>query len=401
MSNYIPGTSARTFEDTRDVSPWAIEQYLALSGWTQTEARPGLYGVWVAPRDAASILLPYDRELSDYQRRYREAYMTLSEVAGVAGEALALEIMSARKDIFFLRADQQTLDGSIPFLEAQRLIDGVQKLLLSAAATAIRPRASTAGKKPALVNDFMRDDVRMGHTLRGSFVITVLASDSAEDARRRQAWNMKNSRHAEIAESAPIVFDPTTDGDPTSYPRLVMSTLATGLRTARELVQGSATDKAVDEAVESGVTRQMLESIQEMGKSEGVRTLDMAFRWALSEPVEDDVPDRVQLPRADTAEMGKYIERFSKKPEVEDDVMVGLVVALERPEGSEEGQAVVNGFVGKRRRKVRVPLSGEAYRLAIAAHDTTDPVSVRGTFTRKQRGWHMEGSPSIALVHER
>lgn len=63
-------------------------------------------------------MLPHDRQLRDYSRRFGESLDTLAEFTGLEGEALALEVVSARKDVFLLRADQLTLDGSIPFLEA-------------------------------------------------------------------------------------------------------------------------------------------------------------------------------------------------------------------------------------------------------------------------------------------
>lgn len=391
MNTYIPGTAARSFDEIKDLSPWSVEQYLLFSGWIQSDVVPQKYGLWTSADDDASIMLPYDTSLRDFVQRYTEALDTLTALTGLEGESLALEVVAARQDIFLLRADQATRDGSIPFLEARRLIDGVQTLLTSAAASAIRPRASTAGNKPSLVNEFMREDVRLGHTLHGSFVITVLASDAREDNRRRELWE----RGIEPQTSQP---GETSDEDAvTSFPRLVMSNLASGLQVARDLLEGTST-VTIDDAIASGVTLQMLESVKSMGNAEGLHSLDMAFRWAKAEPKLIDTPDRIQVTHEQAASAEPYIERFKKKPDVEEDYILGKVIRLERPEGSEDGQVVVEGTVGKNRRKVKVPLSGEAYRLAISAHDASDPVTVTGTFTRNSRGWRMEGHPVISKV---
>lgn len=391
MSVFLPGTAARSYDETRDLSPWSVEQYLLLSDWRQVELEKSTYAIWETADESASILLPYDKHLRDFSRRYREALDTLTGLTGLEGESLALEIVAARKDVFLLRADQMTVDGSIPFLEAQKLIDGVQTLLTSAAAASIRPRASTAGNKPAMVNEFMREDVRMGHTMHGSFVITVLASDSAEEHRRRQRWERKISGSADEADLRAV-----EEQDMTSFPRQVMSTLATGLKSAQELLSGSRPTSSIDEAIASGVTLQMLESVQSMAKSEGLHALDMAFKWAKSEPLVEEIPSRIELSRNDAQDPAGFIERFSKKPDVETDYIFGHVIRLERSEGSEDGQVIVDGTVGKSRRRVKVPLSGKDYKLAIAAHEASKPVTVTGTFLRNKRGWRMGDAVAIS-----
>lgn len=393
MSVFLPGTAARSYDETRDLSPWSVEQYLSLSGWNQVELVKSTYSIWAAADEKASLLLPYDKNLRDFSRRYREALETLTGLTELEGESLALEIVAARKDVFLLRADQMTVDGSIPFLEAQKLIGGVQSLLTSAAATTIRPRASTAGNKPAMVTDFMREDVRMGHTMHGSFVITVLASDAAEERQRRQRWERKIAGSDETPD-----LRLADDQEMTSFPRQVLSTLATGLRSAQELLSGTAAGSSIDEAIASGVTLQMLESVQNMAKSEGLRSLDMAFKWAKSEPLVEEVPSRIELSKDDAQDATAFIERFSKKPDVEKDFILGQVVRLERSEGSEDGQVVIDGTVGKARRRVKVPLSGEDYKLAIAAHEASKPVTVTGTFMRNKRGWRMGDAVTISPV---
>ena len=394
MSIFLPGTAARSYDELQDLSAWSVEQYLSLSGWKHIELVADTYSIWSTADETASLLLPYDRHLRDFDRRYREALDTLTALTELEGEALALEIVSARKDVFLLRADQKTEDGSIPFLEAQRLLDGAQKLLTSAAATTIRPRASTAGKKPAMVADFMRDDVRMGHTMHGSFVLTVLASDADEERQRRMRWEQEISGRRTSEEKPTPAEDELS-----SFPRQVLSTLASGLETAQGLLSGDISTGRIDEAISAGVTLQMLQSVQSMAKSEGLRSLDMAFKWAKSEPLMEDVPSRIKLSKNNVEDAAApIIERFAKQPDIEEDFITGQVVRLERSEGAEDGQVVVDGFVGKTRRRVKVPLSGNDYRLALAAHEASRPVTVTGTFVRNKRGWRMGDTVSISPI---
>lgn len=240
-------------------------------------------------------------------------------------------------------------------------------MLRSAAASTINTRPSTDGRKPALVSSFMRNDVRMGHTLHSSFVITVLAADAADESRRFKAWEPANA--GKPAGTDPV-YQPQDDADPVSFPRQVMSTLATGLSAAHDLLATSGRSVPLEEAIQSGVTLQMLESVKAMSAPEGIRALDMAFRLAKLEPVKEDVPQQIEMVRdATSSSVSDVIARFAKVPDVEYDEILGKAVRLERAEGSEDGQIVVDGSVGKARRRVKVPLSGEAYRLAIAAHE--------------------------------
>ncbi|GII79041.1 hypothetical protein Sru01_40230 [Sphaerisporangium rufum] len=166
---------ARSFQPANDLSPAAIEAFLKVAGWEQVDKRDGVFAVWESEREDASLLLPYNRAYRDYRARLSDALETIADIYKLtSSEALELKITGAQSDILLLRADQPTIDGSIPLEEAQGLLSGVNQMMLAAACSAIRPRASNRGRKPEAAAEFLKE-VRMGHTMRGSFVITIYA----------------------------------------------------------------------------------------------------------------------------------------------------------------------------------------------------------------------------------
>src|SRR5262245_4282438 len=105
---------------TEDLSPAAVEAFLVVNGWLRTDHREGISAIWESTTADASLMLPYDRSYRDFPARLKDALSTIAEVYSIRDdEDLALEIASARSDILFVRADQQTIDGSIPLHEAQ------------------------------------------------------------------------------------------------------------------------------------------------------------------------------------------------------------------------------------------------------------------------------------------
>ena len=380
----------RSFDPSVDINPGSVEAFLRMHGWVQEDVREGISSIWANPEDDASVLLPYNRRYRDYSLRLREALEVIADVQRVPyGEELGLEIASAVSDILFVRADQVTPDGSIPLSEAQNLLNGVGGLIAAAAWSSVRPRPTQKGRQPNAVKEFVADDVRMGHTRRGSFVLTIYA-------RHRGLPISLSPLETDSLALRPEDSPTNVDELELSFTRHVMTTLASGLNATRELFEASID---VDDAVELGVSDKLLGSMKLMSSYEGIRALDLSFRWSPGQSRhEPDVPSRVVVPRVDPRQIDEITKVLRKRPQVEHDSVVGQVIRLERAELEEAGIVVVDGFVGRTRRKVRVSLSGEAYRTAIHAHETRSPVVAEGDVTLEGRMWWLRGNPTLRLV---
>ncbi|HZU58339.1 MAG TPA: hypothetical protein VFA06_20845 [Actinocrinis sp.] len=399
-----PNGGSRSYDPAHDLSPAAIEAFLRMNGWVQQAVREGVSSIWANSAEDASLLLPYNKTYRDYDLRLHEALEVISEVQRVPyGEALGLEISTALSDVLFVRADQATIDGSIPLSEARDLLNGIERLMLAAACSAVRPRPTMAGRRPDVARDFVADDVRMGHTLQGSFVLTIYARHN--DLRSEEITpiedDVRSSGHTSPREIVPDdAARQARESTTATFTRRVMTTLATGLDATRLLL---SSDSSVDlaAAVELGVSDELLNSVDLMSRNEAVRALDMSFRWSPAQPLRDvDVPGRVILPRAAPGQIDRIRRSLRTQPAVERDSVVGQVIRLERAGGENDGVVVVDGVMGRARRRVKLSVSGVAYEVAIYAHENRLPVVARGDVVLDGRTWWLKGATSLQLAQE-
>lgn len=165
------------FGQVDQLQPPDIAAYLAVSGWQLEQQRGPAAEVWRLQSSAVRptrLLLPRDPEYADYGARLDDALKLLRALHEFTPEQLALRVAQTRADVLYVRADQSMMDGTIPLKQAENLVVGARKMLAAAASSTVKPRAKIAGRRSQAVIDFLNDDLRMGHTQRGSFVITVL-----------------------------------------------------------------------------------------------------------------------------------------------------------------------------------------------------------------------------------
>lgn len=411
--NGVHEFAARPLVLTEDLSPSAVEAFLRVRGWQQIQHRDGLFSIWESIAQDASVMLPYDNSYRDFKARLNDALYTIADIYHIkTGEDLALEIASARSDILLLRADQETVDGSIPLSEAQNLLAGVKLMLTAAACSAIRPRANNRGRRPSAVNDFIAEEVRMGHTMRGSFVLTIFARHDGSRTEELPAPASAGDREIQagaasalepsdgLTASQPRKLAPISAEQPVlgTYTRRVMTTLASGLEAASELLADSPVVE-LDDAIQRGASEELIRSLGTMTLHPGVRALDMSFRWSPAQP-RPDVASRLILRRPNPQRIQNVSEALRRQPVVRQDDLFGYVVRLERAEGQNVGVVVVDGHLGRTRRRVIMRLSGRDYRTAIRAHDERRAILARGTVTLENRSWWLTGAVTVRLSLE-
>ncbi|MEU6415707.1 hypothetical protein [Microbispora sp. NPDC046933] len=405
--NGVHEFAARPLVLTEDLSPPAVEAFLKVRGWQQVRHQEGLFSIWESVAQDASVMLPYDSSYRDFKARLQDALYTIADVYNIKNsEDLALEIASARSDILLLRADQETVDGSIPLDEAQDLLAGIKLMLTAAACSAIRPRASNRGRRPSAVKEFISQEVRMGHTMRGSFVLTILARHDGSRTEELPPTNGADDVSApESSDESTAQLKRLTLPKPSAeqsglgtYTRRVMTTLASGLEAACELLADSS-EVGLDDAILRGASEELIRSLGQMTLQPGLRALDMSFRWSPIQP-RPNVSSRVILPRPNPERIERVLQDLRKRPVVEQDDLLGHVIRLERPEGQHVGVVVVDGYLGRTRRRVKMRLSGQDYRTAIRAHEEQRAILARGTVTLEDRSWWLTGPVTVRLPLE-
>lgn len=392
-------------EPQLNLSPSDLAAYLATSGWQMEQTYGPAAEVWRLGDGQTRLLLPRDPTYLDYDNRLADAVKLLGALHEWTPRQLALSVLQTRADVLYVRAEQADLDGSIPLKQADALIGGSMHMLEAAALATVRPQAVYPSRRPRAVTDFVNDDLRMGHTQRGSFVITILARLGQEtetpvpaSPETQAVTGAQDSAEAEgvveVLEASVSV--PQTVRIPT-FQRRVMTTLSTGLQAA---ARTTADPKMVGLAagVDRGASSNLYAALNQMTAYEGLGSLDLSFAWAPAVPQNSGVESTVVFTRDEVPRFGAARDELRKRPAIVKDSITGQVVRLERGTEKEEGVITITGVVGEgNRRNVRLSLRGDIYQQAVRAHERRTPVTCSGELQRVGTAYWMR-NPVFTVI---
>jgi hypothetical protein len=315
----------------------------------------------------------------------------LSRLNGWSPDELVEHIAAIQADLFFVRLDQVRDGETIPLKQAEATIDALYEMVKAAAISAAAPgRSQRGGRLPNLASSFLEGDVRLGHTKRGSFVFTVVT---------------RLNRPSETSSSIPQGTDTAVADIADMFPRRVMETLARGLETTRDLAQGKSA-VTVDQAIQSGVSAGLLESLEEIAEPEGLRSLELSFLWAATEVKPDVGTEPIKLEHTDVTQLARVREELLRKEEPSHrETLVGMVKSLARDdeslESGDSGSVVISAEVNGRKRNVHLTLSGRDHAQAIECYRQRLPLIVTGDLVFERQAWRLVGpievGPSIAM----
>jgi hypothetical protein len=403
-----------------------LAQFLAANNWT-CQADRSYDQVWLPPADEGDfvrpVLVPRMPTFVDYRKRLAEATESVARLYRWQISQLAEQIAAIHADLFFVRVNQVSRDGTIPLRQATSLLESIDQMIRSAALTAWNPKSSGRGRVPRIVTDFLRDDLRMGHTKKGSFIITVAARLDLDDARRTDepdaapadipdddvalgstpaaadidSGDGNRTDDVPVAEDVAVANDipEAFDGVPIpSFTRQVMTTLARSLTYVREQTIADEARTTFEVAVEGGLRLPVVQALREIGSAEGLQSVDMSFEWAAAEPVRGDPPTHVTIDREVLDALPTVEARLTQATRPARVTLVGPVSELRRPDedsDSEEfGEIVVQAEVEGRIRRVTIPLTEADYDWAIRAHRAKLPFTATGQLGKRGNSWRLD-----------
>lgn len=406
-----------------EVGPAQLKAYLVSAGWSLVRADAASASeLWEAEADGprrTQLVLPVDPTFIDYRRRLSDSLRRLCEVYSWDLSELLQTIQAIHSDLILIRADQLTQFDSIPLRQAEQLLHGTVQMLQAAAWSTVSPRASLTGRKPDVVKQFLEQDLRMGHTRRGSFVLTVLARVDDEPVEVRseldpeqgvKAIDLAVGTPSPVEASIPSVSSYGNEETRVVLPpfqRRVVSTLANGLKETKELTETGFSSSRMESSVGRGASAQLCESLSNMTQFEGLRALEISFQWTPLPQFEAPQILSILIDRDNIGELDGLKERFRAREETPDDrvTIYGRVVRLERTtaEGKDqvnrqETEAVVTivGVEGrKKHRQVRIEVSGELHQIAIRAYERQRTITVTGELHREKSGYWLRGDISV------
>lgn len=357
--------------------------------------------MWRSPADLSpvNVVLIFDDEYVDYSRRLIEANETIIGAYKISLVELMEKITSLSADLFFFRIQQDSADGTIPFKQAQRALESISVMIRAAATTVASPSHSHQGRRPAEVDHFITEDLRLGHTKRGSFIVTAAARLEHVDA--AVASEVPSNGDAEDLQEpeglkkdvdvAPL--SPESDGKHVIPPfgRRVMATFSRGLEAAKGVAMDT---EPVGSAIARGLSLELVEALERISNEEGLQTIEVSFDWSEAVPAPVGVPQIVTFDRPTLERIPRVSETLQTREQPRQVTLQGPVTALSRnladEEAAESGEVTVMADIDGRIRKVLVDLEGEAHQFAIRAYRDKFPIVVSGELV-KRRSWRLDG----------
>ena len=249
----------------------------------------------------------------------------------------------------------------MPLQDAIALNGALRDLIVAAARSAERPQPAFHGGWSTVVGNYF-DQVRMIPSRPGSFALRALLPLNAEPPEE--------------------LLVPTVD---TTSIRKVTRTLLSGIAAARNAAESRAAgagEEVFVEAVEQGVSADLLDALVRLGgPPTNVAPVELGVTWTYAAPEAPVQPLRIAGGLIPVLAQGAEILRGS--PEEADGSVTGLVIRLHRQEKLGPGEITVQGYVdspaGSSTRNVKIELDEITYGQAIAAHRDGATVRLRCT----------------------
>ncbi|WP_045704729.1 hypothetical protein [Streptomyces rubellomurinus] len=365
-----PGEPARPLPDPATVDPAVLATLLARHGWIRRGGPAARYGRWTPPDDepGTSLLVPADDGFDDAVELLTDAVTALSRSRTPSARSILLALAVPGDELRWHR-DLPGPADTAPWDDAERL-QRAARTMLAAGAKAGRTRAAYYGA---------RLDGHAGEFLDRVLVVEQGAVDQG---------------------AALTAHTPAPEG------RTAVTTLVRALEALRDAVdyrRVSGGPEAFENAVQAGVSRELVQSVEDLVR--GTTGAGLAVAWSAAAGIPGGFGDRRitldfspgDLPAL--AEAADLLERLEPAVAV---TVTGLVVRLKRADPGGPGSVRLRVLGGAEVRELKVRLPDPDYRLAAEAHLAGLPVRLsgrlepRGGFRRLGRPHGLELLPGRA-----
>lgn len=360
------------------VVPQDAVLWLEDHGWKQVNPRGKPASLW--QRQGRELLLPLQPATADYSLRMVEFLGDLANIEGKSRDSLQTEMLVNGADICEWRAEEASeVDGSIPLGDGEKLISSAKSAFIAAAAATIHRRGYFGHAVPQRARDHAQA-IRMGQSIRGSYIIPIISRIPSEDDSDEQATLLRISQLEDT--TAPANENSAAAVVRRPFSRQVMTTLAQGAEAVHRVATGDdpVNARVMNEVVSEGVSYELCNAISHALQSSSIGALDMHFSWSRRVPTPTAVASNLRFSHEIEPRLASMASALQGSPMIATQTIVGSVYAL-RHDTPEEDLVIVRTGLGDRR-QIRMTLIGEMRHEAAVAYDTNSLVYVTGTLVR-------------------
>jgi hypothetical protein len=345
-------------------------RYVESRGWTREKSRRADLGIFRFGQHEA--VLPMDTELRDFSSAMIMFARRVSEVEGRSVEQVLSDLTAANMDrhrparVSASDAPGASLDA------ASAMLDGISRALLSAACSALQPRAFHPRMTLSSAESFIAD-ARFMNTEAGSFVMVVDTPTEVEGA--RPGFGRESSV-------------------------LLVRSLA---HIARAIRAGTPDRVANPEPGEPQVSANLCDAILQMAPANEAADLRFAVSWSPLVAPAENVPMTVTIDRHMYEAVEKLARQMRPSESNAPKRYLGMVRELKGTPGPTgiEGEVVfVLVSEDGTPTRAKAQLNPEQYFTAITAHATPRPVVVEAERHRVSRGYELRNITGVWVYQE-
>lgn len=361
--------------------------WLVANGWQQaSEGRGG----WMWLNKALDRHVGVVRNLSSDQQAQAGLVSRLADAHDRKASDVQRELQFWGIDVTYVRAaNDVVIADTIPLNAGAAMTESARLMFRSAASAALRLRPVIKGGY-SKAGDAVADSVRMGHTIKGSYIIPV-------EVRVGEAQPAEADEDPEQEELPGLETAATVE----SLERRMTRTFAQAMAAVHEeivqrekLPQGDALLRLVSQ----GVTAEFVDAVARVLDHSAVAQLDTTFQWAQAQPAPRDVRETVAIPSAAKDKIRRTgVElRSGKVPRTE--VFTGPVVRVTHEPEESTTSFAIRTFRGGRLCRIEAVTTISVAEVTQWMRDGTT-VQLQGAVQRSGGGLYIPKAKVSALVH--
>ncbi len=337
--------------------------------WAPASKSPGRYEVWSpADNEDEEVIVPINPENGDYAQLLERARRYLLRRYGSEAERIeALLLVAAAADLDAARWKKETsVDaGLISWAEGEAIFTAARESLV-AAARATKSKRSVQGKSSAFLAKRFMEQVFMGQTEVGSFVVTahVPASLAFHVNEKSERASQIDARKAETVSGRAIVD--------------VFEQSIAAVREALTAYKKAPRVEMFEELVPEGVSLELVRALATL-----TRDGDAAVSIQRGEATTNI--REIEFDAIDAPVLDRVAASFEKLPEPQTVAITGEVSLLDNSTAAPVHIVRLDVMRGASAKRVRVRLTPDQYDTAAAAHAAKQWLSMSGTLEKDGR----------------
>ena len=356
-----------------EVSPSVLAAYARHNGWSKTDTYGDYSDVYVG-EGLPEIVVPRTGIIGDYQQVVARLIEIFATAAGVEEISLYNDLMTADRDVIRVRVDAE--QGNIAINEGANLVAGARDMLLAAACSLNNPRPVYRASANKEAVDYI-NQVRMGHTEPGSFVVTLLPPVIAPPTQ-------------------PMMFDMDSDLPVARRMTIRLFESLSATRRAAEMTVSGDVD-AFDKHVKSGISANLCDALVQMLNP--FSSLDIRVSWAKTRPM-PDVQNQALFTQADAPILEEAARVFRSREPKPDVRLTGSVKIADRGYDKNDGKVTLIAPIEDKTRSVTAELIESDYDRAVDAHKNKEPIVAEGDLVRIGQRWHLRNARIVTVITE-